>query len=107
MNNKYRFKVLKCGVFCVFLTFYKLQNSLKSPPRMQEIPFQGLYISKFSRGSMPPEPPKASIGITGKNKTTSVNTKYYISLNILSALYILQPLLRQTFFQLCIYCSPY
>ena len=24
---------------------------------MQEMAFQGLYISKFSRGSMPPDPP--------------------------------------------------
>ena len=43
-----------------FMTFYKLQNSLKSPLRMQKMAFQGLYISKFSRGSMPPDPLQVS-----------------------------------------------
>ena len=56
------------------MTFYKLQNSLKSPPRMQEMACQGLYISKFSRRSMPPEagPPYRFLVHSpppGKNKT--------------------------------------
>ena len=39
--------------FVYFMTFYKLQNFLKSPPRMQEMACQGLHISKCSRGACP------------------------------------------------------
>ena len=42
--------------FVYFMTFYKHQNFLKSPPRMQEMACQGLYISKFSWGPCPQTP---------------------------------------------------
>ena len=45
------FKVLKCVAFCVFyMTYYNLHNSVKSPPKMQEMAFQWLEISKISPG---------------------------------------------------------
>ena len=43
----------------VFKLLYNLGNSVQYyPSKIQEIAFQGSQISKFSRGSMPPDPPR-------------------------------------------------
>ena len=40
---QYIFKVLKCVVFCVlYMTIYNLQNSVKLPPKLQQMAFQRL-----------------------------------------------------------------